>query len=127
MAGAQAALSACNAENLLVNVVVVDSLGRLRLVLSADGADPAGVFVAAKKAVAATAFKSRTSDVQKRLRAGDTAALAVLKPNMIVLPGGVPLVSAGAVIGAIAASGATAEQDEACAALGAAKIQSNLK
>jgi uncharacterized protein GlcG (DUF336 family) len=123
---AQAALDACGADHLLVNVAVVDSLGRLRVVLSADGADPAGVFVAARKAIAAASYGVATSLVQDRLRAGDPATHAGLKSNMIVLPGGVPLLAGGRTIGAIAASGATAQQDEACAAAGAAAIKGKL-
>ena len=123
---AQAALDACKADHLLVGVAVLDSAGQLRLGMVADGAAPGRIYGAAQKAVAAIAFGEPTSAVQEKLRA-DPSATARLRPNMSVLPGGVPLIVGRRVIGAIAASGATAQQDEACAAAGAAKIKAKLE
>jgi glc operon protein GlcG len=42
------------------------------------------------------------------------------------MPGAVPLIKGGRVLGAIGVSGATGQQDEACAAAGAAAVQGRL-
>jgi uncharacterized protein GlcG (DUF336 family) len=122
-----AALEACARDGLRVGVAVTDSAGTLQLGLTADGATPGRIFMATRKDIAALAFKSPTSVVQQKLRDKDAAALAALKPNMVVYPGAVPLMAGERVLGAIGASGATGEQDQACAAAGAAKIQARLK
>jgi uncharacterized protein GlcG (DUF336 family) len=108
-------------------VAVTDAAGFLQVGLTADGAAPGHIFSATRKDNAAAAFKAPTSVVQRRLRANDDDALAMLKPNMAVFPGAVPLMAGERVLGAIGASGATGEQDEACAAAGAARIHSRLE
>ena len=75
----------------------------------------------------ALAYGVPTSVVQQKLRDHDAEATAKLTPAMVVLPGGVPLFASGRPIGAIAVSGATAQQDERCASAGAAKIEVRLK
>jgi uncharacterized protein GlcG (DUF336 family) len=123
---AQAALDACLADGLKVGVAVTDAEGNLRVGLAADGTSAGRILFASRKALAAAAFRAPTSVFQDRLRANDPVALATLKPNMAVYPGGVPLLADGRLLGAIAATGATGQQDEKCAAQGAAKIQARL-
>ena len=124
---AQTALSTCAADDLLVGVVVLDSTGQMKLGLSSDGAMPGRILGAARKGLAALAYGVPTSVVQQKLRDHDAEATAKLTPAMVVLPGGVPLFASGRPIGAIAVSGATAQQDERCASAGAAKIEVRLK
>lgn len=124
---ARAAVATCAADELRVGVAVMDSAGQIQVGLNADGAGPGHIFSAARKAVTAVAFGVPTSAVQDKLRAGDPAALALLKPNMVAMPGAVPLIVEGRVLGAIGASGGTGQQDEACAAAGAARIQDRLR
>jgi uncharacterized protein GlcG (DUF336 family) len=123
---AQKALATCASQGLRVGVAVVDSQGQLRLGLSQDGASPGRIFGAAQKASAAAAFQQPTSVIQQRLR-DDKSLVSQLKPYMEVHPGAVPLLSGGRLLGAIGASGATGEQDQACAPAGAAAIQSRLQ
>jgi uncharacterized protein GlcG (DUF336 family) len=127
LAGARAALDACSSQGLRVGVVVTNSEGQLQIGLAADGANPGRILFATRKSLAALAFKMPTSAVQAKLRTQDATALAMLKANMVVYPGALPIILEGKAIGAIGASGATGEQDEACAAVGAEKIKSKLK
>jgi uncharacterized protein GlcG (DUF336 family) len=124
---AQAALARCQADALLVGAAVADASGNLVTGLQMTGANPGRIFFAARKAVTAAQFGAPTSDVREKLRAGDFSLLLQIRPNMVVYPGGVPLRDrTGKVIGAIGVSGATAEQDEICAAAGAAAVRDRL-
>jgi len=123
---ARAALAACADEGLRVGVAVVDSTGQLLLGLQGDGAPPGRIYVAARKAYAAASFGVPTSSIQSQLRSNDPDAQARLKANMVVFPGGVPLLVDGKVVAAIAVSGARGDQDERCASAGAASIKEKL-
>ncbi|MBB5687760.1 heme-binding protein [Sphingobium boeckii] len=123
---AQAALEKCRADDLKVGTAVSDSLGVMVVGLQMSGANPGRIYNAVRKNIAAIEFGEPTSAVREKLRAKDYATLLRVRPNMTLFPGGVPLISDGKVIGAIAVSGATAEQDEACAAAGAAAVSSKL-
>lgn len=122
LAAAQAALGKCRADNLKVGVAVSDSLGVIVVGLQMEGANPGRIFFAGRKNLAAIEFGVPSSVVRDRLRANDFATLARVKPNMTLFAGSVPLIANGTVIGAIGVSGATAAQDEVCAAAGAAAV-----
>jgi uncharacterized protein GlcG (DUF336 family) len=124
---AQAALDACTADGLKVGVAVVDAAGQLHVGLIAEGARPGRIYTAVRKDLVALAFKTPTSEVQAKLAAGDPAAAALVKPNMMTVAGAVPLMAGDQLLGAIGVSGATSQQDEKCAAAGAAKIKAKLK
>lgn len=57
----------------------------------------------------------------------DSTLMARVKPNMSLLPGGLPIMKGDIVVGAIAASCATAYEEEKCAKAGIEKIQAKLK
>jgi uncharacterized protein GlcG (DUF336 family) len=117
---AHAALSACSAKGQAMAVVVMDSAGAIRVALSMPGTGPGGrVFSAAQKALAALEFAMPTRDVQTLLRS-DPAQRVRVAPNVAVFPGGRPILEGSRVIGAIAASGSTAADDDACIAAGLA-------
>ena len=122
----QAALQTCAGQGLRVGIALTDVQGNLRVGLSGDGAGGAAVYGAVRKDLAAIAFQQPTSTVQARLRADPTLATQV-KPNMEVRPGAVPIVGPHGLLGALAVDGATAQQDEACAAAGVAKIHDRLQ
>lgn len=123
IAAARTALASCEARHVLLGVAVTDARGNLVAALTAAHAGPGHVFVAARKATAAAAYREPTSDVQTRLRHQDPAALAMLKPYMAVSPGAVPIMVSGKLIGAIGASGGSGIDDETCAAAGAIAAQ----
>ncbi len=56
----------------------------------------------------------------------DSSVMAQVKPNMSLLPGGMPIMKGDVLVGAIAASGATAYVEEKCAKAGVQKIQARL-
>lgn len=124
---ARTAIANCSAKGFHVGAAVVDSAGNLRVGLSAAGAAPGRIYTAVQKDLAAMAWKRPTSEVQILLR-GDRASLpALYKPNMVVVPGGIPLIVGNMVIGAVAVSGATGDQDELCAIEGARRIHDRLR
>jgi uncharacterized protein GlcG (DUF336 family) len=108
-----------------MTATVVDDAGRL--VLSARG-DGTGFFTpetSRAKAVAAAAFKRPTKEMAQ-LRESSPAfwgnVPAVLGGQALPSIGGVPITSAGEVIGAVGCGGGTGEQDHLCAEAGAAAI-----
>jgi uncharacterized protein GlcG (DUF336 family) len=118
---AQAALAKCKADGFAVAVAVSNSVGGMVLGMQADGAFPGRIYNAARKNLVAIEFGTPNSAVRDRLRAGDAATLARIRPNMTLLPGAIPLYADGKLIGAIGVSGAPGgERDEVCAAAGAA-------
>ena len=124
---AQAAISACLADGgYKVSASVIDSTGQPRATLVADGATGWHAYSGVRKGLAALAFKMPTSQVAAKV-ATDKAMAAMVKPNMMTWAGAVPLLAGGKVIGAIGVSGASSQQDEKCAAAGAAKVASRLK
>jgi uncharacterized protein GlcG (DUF336 family) len=123
---AKAAIEACTADGWRVGVAVTDAAGDLRVGLAANGASPRRVYTAIRKDIAAAAFGVPTRAL-RRTMPGTPAMLARLKPDMSVLPGAVPLIVGGRVIGAIGASGAMAYEEEKCAIIGARIIESGFK
>ena len=123
---AQAAVAACMADGFNIGVAVIDSSGQPRATLAADGSTGGHVYTAVRKGLAAVAFKIPSSDVGA-LIASDKAAAARVTPAMMTRAGAVPLMAGDKLLGAIGASGASSQQDEKCAAAGAAKVQNRLK
>jgi uncharacterized protein GlcG (DUF336 family) len=122
---ARSAVETCRIAGFRVGVSVIDSAGEVRAMLTADGADGSHVFVAARKALTALAFKMPSSRAADMIVA-DKAQLARVAPNMFVMGGAIPIVHNKQVVGAIGVSGAGGKpfghQDEVCAQAGLAKI-----
>jgi uncharacterized protein GlcG (DUF336 family) len=123
--GAHAALQACQVQGLKVGVAVLDAGGDLRYAIAADGMPPGRIYIAIRKGLGALEFKVPTSRIAA-ITDADPSQLRRLQPGMAAFPGGVPLIVKGKLYGAIAASGAKAAQDEACAQAGAAAILAKL-
>lgn len=105
-----------------LSVSVVDESGRLVLTLRADGA---GFFTpesSRAKAVAAAAYRAPTSKLAEAGRTNPFFAAVPAISGGTALPSGgaVPIIAAGRVIGAVGCGGGTPEEDEVCAAAGAA-------
>jgi uncharacterized protein GlcG (DUF336 family) len=82
---------------------------------------------ARRKAYTANTFKQPTKDYAKKLQ--DPTSVAhqqVTLPNVIAIPGGIPIKVGDDVIGAIGASGSPGVDDE-CVEAGIAKVQDQLK
>ena len=100
---AVAALRAC--EGFEVGAAVVDSGGRARAMLSADGSNGSNIFVAQRKAAATIEFGIPSMEVRPYLEA-NPEDLSRVTPVMFLNGGAIPLFRNGEMIGAVAVSGA---------------------
>ena len=121
-AGADLVAKAAEAEAIARGVApviaVVDEGGALITMRRPDGAQVASVNVAIDKARTAAIFRRPSKDFEDQTRNGRVAALALR--GAVALQGGVPIVYAGQVVGAIGVSGASsADEDSELALIGA--------
>ena len=126
---AEAALAECKSKGFATSVVVVDRAGQTLVVLRDEGASAQTAEMARRKAYTARMFRMSTLDFQKRTLDPKYAAQRDVA-DILALGGGVPI-SAGNdtnnVIGGIASSGSSQEQDDACAKAGVARVADLLK
>ena len=125
----RAAIDACAKQGVAIAAAVIDSEGKPRAMLMAEGSI-GSVFVAMRKAVAALAFRIPTSEVGAKVQ-HDKAMLARMTPVMFISGGGLPIWRGKELIGAIGSSGAHGEGpigqlDEVCARAGLEKIKDKL-
>ena len=124
---AEAALAECASRGFRTSVAVVDRSGNALVVLRHELAHPVTVEMALSKAHTAVVFRGSTMDFQ-RDTANDPARLPQRDvPGILALGGGVPLYSAGEIVGAVASSGSSQPTDDECAKAGAAKGASLLE
>jgi glc operon protein GlcG len=122
---AKAALAKAKALGTVMTASVVDEAGRTVLVMRGDGAGFFSTETSRAKAVAAANFRRSTKELGEMALKGSAfwaAAPAVLRGEVLPSIGGVPITKNGKVIGAIGCGGGTGEQDDECAAAGAAAI-----
>ncbi len=128
LAGAEAAIAAARAEaasrGLAVTIAVLDRGAHLVAFNRMDGVHAGTVAVAIAKAKSAALYNRPTAGVATALAGGNTALLTL--PDLIALPGGIPLATAAGLAGAIGVSGAAPDIDEAIAAAGAAAFKEGL-
>lgn len=120
-----AARAAAATDRIPITVAVLDDRGHDVLVERMDGASWFTAGVARAKAATAVAMSRPTADL---------GSLATAYPQLVpliagqltqpftTLPGGVPLVVDGAIVGAVAVSGGTPEQDVVYASAGAESV-----
>ncbi len=105
---------------------VVDRSGQILVLLRDERAAAQVAEMARRKAYTARMFRIPTVDFQKRT-AGDSAYAGQRNlPDILALPGGVPVKIGDDVIGAVASAGSTLQQDDACARAGVDKIADQL-
>ena len=124
LAGAEAALKAARAKaeslGLKVNIAVVDDGGHLLAFARMDGARPASGYTAMTKATTAATFRRETGRLDPE--GSDPTAAVLLNLSLqnaanasggkiTTLPGGIPILADGQVVGAVGVGGATGEQD----------------
>lgn len=102
-------------------IAVLDQGGHLIYFERMDGAQWASVRIAMAKARTAAGFQRPSKAFGDRMAAGDTYLLGL--PGIVPSEGGVPLEAGGQVIGAIGASGGTAQEDGQVASAGAAALK----
>jgi glc operon protein GlcG len=120
--GAEAVIAAAetfaNAKGSRVFIAVVDPAGELIAMRHTDGAQVASARVAVDKARTAAIFVRPSRVLEEQVSDGRLGALAL--HGAAALTGGIPLVVAGEVVGAIGTSGETPDEDEAVSLAGAA-------
>ena len=112
-----AAEADAKAKNARVVIAVVDDGGNLLVLQRLDDTQVASVDVAIGKARTAAIFRRPSREFEEQVKNGRIAALAL--PGATPLQGGIPIMFAGKVIGAIGVSGETPAQDEEIALAGA--------
>jgi len=102
-------------------IAVVDHGGFLSYFERMDNTQLGSVEIAVEKARSAALFRRPSKVFEDALAGGRTAILALR--GVVPLDGGVPIISGGKLVGAIGASGGTAQQDGQVAKAGADAIK----
>ncbi len=108
-----AGMTAARERKVTVTLAAVDSGGHLVAFVRMNGTHTATADVALAKARCAAAFRRPTRLFAEQLAAGNLSMLAV--PGCVPLQGGIPIIIAQRLIGAVGVSGAAPDIDEAIA------------
>ena len=107
--------SEADAEGLALAAAVVDPAGRVVASQRMDEAALGAMRLAIGKAYTAVSWGIRSGDFMSSTQpGGDDWGFNATDERIVVYAGGVPLFADGRLVGAVGASGGTAEQDEAC-------------
>ena len=117
----QAAIAQAETLNIKLSVAVVDAGGHLMAFNRMEGANWITATVAQGKAVAAAGF-GRPSGMLPADSPVIQAVIAAQGGRMLPAQGGVPVIRNGELLGAVAGSGGTGQQDEECAQAGVAAL-----
>ena len=123
---AEAALQECAGNGFQTAVAVIDRAGHLLVLLRHEQATPATIDMARSKAYTALTFRGPTLEFQKSTASDPTRTPQRDVPGILALGGGVPIVTANEIIGAVASSGSNQTMDDQCARAGVAKAESLL-
>jgi glc operon protein GlcG len=93
---------------------VVEPSGELVAFAKMDDAPYASVRLAQQKARTSARLRLTTANMEERVQGGRSALIT--SDEVLAVGGGVPIVAAGRVVGALGVSGATAAEDAALAA-----------
>lgn len=126
LARASAAIAAAVAEakkhDWKLNVAVLDSGGNLVAFQRMDGAQLASIAIAEHKARAAVSFRRETKAFEDAIQLKNAPYVMTLD-GVVGSRGGIPLIEAGKLVGAIGCSGGTGSQDEVACRAGAATVR----
>jgi uncharacterized protein GlcG (DUF336 family) len=123
---AQGAIAECKKRGFAVAAVIVDRAGDTMVALRDDEAAPHTMENARRKAYTARTFKMTTEEFIKALEANPARRAQTTLPNVIAIPGGVPIKVGKDVIGGIGVSGSPG-QDEPCVMAGLDKVKQFLQ
>ena len=127
---AQTAVDMCTAQSYGgygVSMVVVDRAGNTIVALCSDKAGPHTMENARRKAYTALTFRTSTAEYAKRYADNNPVVhQQVTLPNVIAIPGGLPIKAGDEVIGGAGLSG-TPGKDEPCVQAGIDKVADQLK
>ncbi|ODV06692.1 MAG: cobalamin adenosyltransferase [Rubrivivax sp. SCN 70-15] len=114
-----AAVAHAGSLGVRINAAVTDGAGTLIAFLRMPGAYFHSVGIAFDKAYTAAGFGFATARWPEILDGDDALRQGMPhRPRLVVFGGGLPMREGGDLIGGIGVSGASAEQDEACARAG---------
>jgi glc operon protein GlcG len=120
---AAAAVAEARKNQWTMAVAIVDPAGDLVYFEKMDNTQVGSVDVAISKARSSARFKRPTKAFQDALAAGGEGWRIMTLEGAVAVEGGVPLVVAGKIVGAIGASGGSAQQDGVTAAAGAGTLK----
>jgi uncharacterized protein GlcG (DUF336 family) len=105
-----------------MNIAVADEGGNLIAHVRMDGAWIGSIDISIKKAYTSRAFDIATKDLAEHSQSGGQffGIHASNNGKIMIFAGGIPLRSAGKVVGAIGVSGGSGQQDHSVAEAGAA-------
>ena len=125
---AHAAMVQCRSDGFQVAVAVVDRAGVLQVFLRDRYSGPHTVDIAVAKAWTAASFRISTTALAHETQAGKPMSGLRANPRVLAAGGGLPVESAGSLIGGIGVSGAPGgAADEACARAGIKAIADALE
>jgi uncharacterized protein GlcG (DUF336 family) len=109
-----------------VHIAIVDDGGNLKYYLRQDGAPLVAEKISQMKAFTAVAMEKSTAEVGEISKA-ETPGIELV-PNLIKFGGGIPIKnSKGQILGGIGVSGASKEDDAACAQAGLDAVKAMLQ
>ena len=124
---AETAINSCAAKGYAVSAVVVDRAGEVIVAMRADNAGPHTMENARRKAYTARSFRTSTAAYAKRFADNDPVVhQQVTLPNVIAIPGGLPVKLGDDVIAGVGVSGSPGF-DEPCVQDGLDKVVDQLK
>jgi uncharacterized protein GlcG (DUF336 family) len=124
---AETAMESCTGKGYAVSVVVVDRAGETLVALRGDNAGPHTMENARRKAYTARSFRQSTTAYAKKFADNDPVVRQqVTLPNVIAIPGGLPIKIGEDVIGGAGVSGSPGV-DEPCVQAGLDKVADQLK
>jgi uncharacterized protein GlcG (DUF336 family) len=119
---AEAAIESCEAKGFHVSAAVVDRDGETIVALRGDNAAPHTMENARRKAYTALSFRTSTTEYAKRYASDNPVVRQqVTLPNVIAIPGGLPIKVGDEVIGGAGISGSPGV-DEPCVQAGLDKV-----
>jgi len=124
---AETAIESCTTKGYRVSAVVVNRAGEVVVALRGDNASPHTMENARRKAYTALSFRTSTAEYAKRFASDDPVVRQqVTLPNVIAIPGGLPIKVGDEVIGGAGVSGSPGV-DEPCVQAGLDKAADQLK
>ena len=123
----ETAIADCKAKGYAVSAVVVGRDGEMLVAMRGDNASPHTLENARRKAYTARSFRQTTTAYAKKFEANDPVVRQqVTLPNVIAIPGGLPIKVGDDVIGGVGLSGSPGV-DEPCVQTGLDKVAEELK
>ena len=124
---AETAIADCKAKGYAVSAVVVGRDGETLVAMRGDNASPHTLENARRKAYTARSFRQSTTAYAKKFADNDPVIRQqVTLPNVIAIPGGLPIKVGDDILGGVGLSGSPGV-DEPCVQAGLDKVADELK